>query len=150
MIFTGFDVFFDENSQLFKDRENSPDVFSVAVSKLHQGNKGVVSMDDSTAVIRIFSEFDIILGCGIENNAITNGHTTIITSLVFTVLILIVFAVIFYYYLYKIFATLKRDLAMVDDFVENNPLSSRPGLKSDLAFTDGRSLGLLLCGCRGL
>ncbi len=126
----GFDVYFDDNSQLFKDREKSPDVFSIAVSKLHQGNKGVVSMDDSTAVIKIFSEFDIIIGCGIENNAITNGHTTIITSLVFTVLILIVFAVIFYYYLYKIFATLKRDLAMVDDFVENNP-SGRLAIKYD-------------------
>lgn len=126
----GQDIYFDENSRLFEDRGEAPNTFASVISKLHQGNKGVINLDDSVAVVKIFSEFDIIIGCGIENNVIANGHTTIITSLIFTVFILIVFAVIFYYYLYKIFKTLQRDLAMVDDFVENNP-SGRLTIKYD-------------------
>ena len=126
----GQDIYFDEKSQLFKDRERSPEYFLNAYSKLHQGNKGVIKQRDSTAVIKIFSEFDIILGCGIESNAVSNGYDTVITSLIFTFIILLIFAVIFYYYLYKIFTTLKRDINMVDDFVENNP-SGRLSIKYD-------------------
>lgn len=126
----GQDIYFDENTRLFKDREKAPRVFSSVISKLHQGNKGVVTLDNSLAVVKIFSELDIIIGCGIESSAVSRGHTTIITSLVFTIIILIIFAIIFYYYLYKIFATLKHDLATVDDLVENNP-SGRLAIKYD-------------------
>jgi len=126
----GYDIYFDEKSQLYADRKKDVITFNDSISKLHQGNKGVVSLEDTTAVLKIFSEFDFIIGCGIENDINDSGQATIITTLVFTVLILIIFAAIFYYYLYKIFATLKRDLAMVDDFVENNP-SGRLAIKYD-------------------
>ena len=126
----GYDIYFDEMSQLYHDRENDPDIFVDGISKLHQGNKGIISLENATAVVKIFSEFDFIIGCGIKSDAISSGYATIITTLVFTVLILIVFAAIFYYYLYKIFSTLKRDLSMVDDFVENNP-SGRLAIKYD-------------------
>ncbi len=126
----GVDIYFDDTSKLYEDRIESSKLFSDSYSKLHQGNKEIINHKKTTAVVKIFSEFDIIIGCGMDNNTVVKSYNAIIFSLLFTVLILIIFAIIFYYYLFKIFATLKRDLNMVGDYVENNP-SGRLAIKYD-------------------
>lgn len=117
----GQDIYFNKYSECFKDRKAEPEIFNTAFSKLHNGSKTTVDLKNTTVVMKYFDEFDIIIGCGINNDNLPDTFSVAGISIVFTMMILMAFSVVFYYYIVKIFTTLKRDIVLVEDYVDNNP-----------------------------
>ncbi len=114
-------IYFNNNSQCYKDVKQSPNAFSSAFSQLESGQKSTVDLKNTTVIMKTFDEFDIVIGCGIDNDNLPDTFSMASVSLLFTMLILTAFAVVFYYYIIKIFTTLKKDIVLVEDYVENNP-----------------------------
>ena len=117
----GEDIYFNKNSQCYKDAKKQKDIFMSAFAKLENSAKSTVDLENTTAILKTFDEFNVVLGCGIDNDNLPDTFSMAGASLIFTMLVLTVFSVVFYYYIIKIFATLKKDIVLVEDYVENNP-----------------------------
>ena len=117
----GEEIYFNKNSQCYKDIKKEKDVFMSAFARLDNSAKSTVDLENTTAILKIFEEFNVVLGCGIDNDNLPDTFSMAGASLIFTMLVLTVFSIIFYYYIIKIFATLKKDIVLVEDYVENNP-----------------------------
>lgn len=115
-------VYFDKTSKCFADfSRDCPDEFANAIRSVQEGIQFSGDFKNSTVMMKLLQEYRIVLGSSIAVNAQPESFKALKMGVVFTVIILIIFIAIFYYYIIKIFATLRRDIALVEDYVENNP-----------------------------
>lgn len=125
----GEEVYFDHTSDCFADfSRDCPAEFADAIRSLQEGIEYSGDFENATVAMKLLPEYRIVIGSSIAVDAQPESFKALKMGVVFTVAILVIFAAIFYYYIIKIFATLRRDIALVEDYVENN-LSGRLAVK---------------------
>ncbi len=117
----GREIYFSESSDCFNDYNAQNSKFSTAIRRVQEGVNNTHVFNRTTVTMKPLPEYRIVIGSSVSNDKRPESFAAVKFSITFTVIILIIFAAIFYYYILKIFTTLKRDIALVEDYVENNP-----------------------------
>lgn len=117
----GEEVYFSHTSGCFDDFNSKKGSFASAILKMREDVEDTFVFERTTVTMKRLSDYRIIIGSAVDNDKQPESFTAVKLSIFFTIFILIIFAAIFYYYIFKIFTTLRRDISLVEDYVENNP-----------------------------
>ena len=116
----GGDVYFNDEFAYHSEMKTVTKNYDDTLVLVRHGSEQNVNLKKTIVALKPISKFSIIIGsCSLKSEN-AGGYIAAKGSVFFMILILSIFAVIFYYYIIKIFATLKRDIEQVGGIINNN------------------------------